>query len=175
MQITDFTLTEIIKELKFDYVNSDITDTNFPKQEIRGTVEILNFNKCLSTKQVLERIAEKGCEVANIYELLEFAKKDWNKRDSIVALGSVWRGLVPYVNGCGDVRWLRMDSTECVWLGFCLFAVIKKDTVQQRKNEKIIVRKSATRTLGTSEERTLEIRLQKLEDWKIKMDKIIIC
>jgi len=122
---------------EFNFINSDINETNFPIQPIRGKVEILKFEKYISKKEVLEKIKEKGFEPANLDELLDYVKKDWNKKDWTFTLGSVWRGLVPCVNGYCGHRELDLDSTESDWSEDCSFAVIKKDNTLNRIEEKI--------------------------------------
>lgn len=109
-------LDKIIEDLKFDYVNSDITPDLFPSTEIRGKVEILHPDKYLTTEKVIKLGEEKGLVPANIYELLEYAKDGWNNRDWVVALGSVGEVSgyrhVPYLDGDGSKR-----NLDLLWFG----------------------------------------------------------
>ena len=56
-------------------------------------VEIFHFGKKMTSEEVIAELDKKGYEPASIYELLEYAEKDWNGKDLVVALGSVWRDL----------------------------------------------------------------------------------
>lgn len=92
------TLKQLIQDLKFNYVNSNITKENFPTKPIRGAdFKLFNFGKLVSSKEVIEMIEREGYKVANIYELLTWAK-EWNGKDLVVALGQKSRdGDVPYL------------------------------------------------------------------------------
>ena len=85
------TLTKLIKDLKLDYVNSDITEKNFPPQEIQGRVEIIKLEKDITSEGVIAEMEEKGLVPANAYELLDWAKDEWNGKDWVVALVQEWQ------------------------------------------------------------------------------------
>jgi hypothetical protein len=81
-------LESLIKNKKFDWTNPDITEENFPLQEIRGTeYKLYHFNKRILSEDAIKEIQRDGYEPSNLYELLEW--KDWNNKDYVVALGSV--------------------------------------------------------------------------------------
>lgn len=135
-------LKNLIKDCKFDFVNEDITEKNFPKQNIRGKVELLHFDKEIESDEAIERMNKQGYEPANIYELLEYAKDGWNKEDAVVALGSVWRVFfgyryVPCLWGGSGGRRLLLRWIGGAWDPRCRFAVVRKsDTNSLKSSEK---------------------------------------
>lgn len=102
MQIKDF-----IQKNNFYYVNSDITDENFPPQKVeKGEPVIYNLEKDMSLTEISEDLKKKNLRPANIYELMDwFEKNKENIKGSgkfYVALGSQFvdsygRRRVPYV------------------------------------------------------------------------------
>lgn len=124
-------LQQLIKKLKFNYVNSDITEDNFPDDGQRGKVEIIDFKRTISSEEALKEMGEKGLRPATVYEMLNWAEDNWNGIDWIVALGSVWRRRdggrhVPCLGGFGSGRDLGLGWVEGDWLGFCRFAAVRK-------------------------------------------------
>ena len=126
------TLKQLIKVLKLDYCNENITETNFLDDGQRGGVEILHFDSLITeTEEVITQIEEKGYRPATIYELLIWAKDNWNGKDIIVALGSVWRGLrggrsVPYLWSGSRERILALHWFEGDWGRDYRFAAVRK-------------------------------------------------
>lgn len=124
-------LEKLIALGKFDYVNENITLSNFPPQEVRGAVEIFRFDKVMTTDEVLKEIDTKGYEPAHLYELLEYAKKGWDRENFVVAIGSVWRDpsgrrSCAYLGRRGSGRGLSLDWFVGGWRGICRFAGVKK-------------------------------------------------
>lgn len=127
------TLQTLIKPLKLNYVNSDITDKNFPyvKQE-KGEFELLHFDKDISTEDALKEIDKRGFRPATIHEMLEWAKDNW-KGEAIVTFGSVWQS--PYgfrYVGClcyyDDRRELSLYWIGYDWHDRCRFAAVRKSS-----------------------------------------------
>jgi len=125
-------LEQLIKAVKLDYVNSDITSEHFP---IKGTpagiseMKLLHINRIISTKDVLKNIEEKGYRPATIYELLVFAEKKWNGKALVVALGSVWwhrngRRFVACLDRDGGKRLLYLSWFEGDWRAIYRFLVV---------------------------------------------------
>lgn len=128
------TLSQLIKANKFTYVNKDIITKNFPPQGKIEEVELIDFNKALTTDEAIKLLAEQGFRPATIYELLTWSQKNWNETDWIVALGSVWRGAdggrrVACLDGDASGRGLSLRWVEGDWGGVCRFAAVKKDFV----------------------------------------------
>lgn len=121
------TLSQLIKKVKFFYVNSDITDANFPPQSIQETGwKIIRFDHFFSSEEALAEIKKQGCRPANIYELaylqdeygLKLEDYEW-----LLALGSSWKDVdgdhgVPYVFRRLDGDWdLDLDGFGGGWSG----------------------------------------------------------
>ena len=126
-------LKTLIKDLKLNYVNSDITKENFPDDGRREKVEILHYDETLTTEELLKKMEYDGYAPANLYELLEWANQDkeWNGKDFVIALGSVWRDrygnrVAPCLLGLGSERGLDLLWTEYGWDKFFRFAAVRK-------------------------------------------------
>ena len=119
--------------------NSDVNGKNFPYQD--GDLEpkqVETFSikqklrelgrSMMSTQEVKDYIDFMGYRSATLVELLWWWLKNPAKHTDclVFALGSVWRGLVPYVLGSGGHRGLSLRSTEDDWSERCSFAVVRK-------------------------------------------------
>ena len=125
------TLSQLIKANKFTYVNKDIITKNFPPQGKIEEVELIDFKKALTTDEAIKLLAEQGFRPATIYELLTWSQKNWNGKDWIVALGSVWRSAdgdryVVCLGSDASGRDLSLRWVEDDWDVFCRFAAVKK-------------------------------------------------
>ena len=126
-------LEQLIKSLNFYYVNSNI-ENSFEYEKSRGEVELINFNKNISSEEVLIELDKQGLIPANLTELLEFAKNKpkeaFNSDYLVAALGSVadvgGRRQVPYLDGWGGERGLRLGWFDGDWDGDCRFAAVRK-------------------------------------------------
>ncbi len=99
-------LSKIIKENKFDWVNSDITDDLFPvPNKVSNDFKLFNFNGDILSENVIKEMNREGYQPANAWELLSW--KDWNNKDCVVGLGSVGE-----VFGYRDVPCLSRDDSE---------------------------------------------------------------
>jgi len=119
-------LKETIQKLNFDYINSDITEKNFPKPKVQA----IKLGKEVSSEEALRLLDEKGLRPATLYELLDYAK-EWNGEDYVVALGSVWqdssgRRRVPFLGRYYGGRVLNLSSWDGGWLDFWFFAAVSK-------------------------------------------------
>ena len=131
METKQPTLKSLIKKNKFDWVNPNITSENFPPQGKIEEVELIDFKKALTTNEVIKLLAEQGFRPATIYELLTWSQKNWNGKDWIVALGSVWQSAGGYRRvAClfrdASERYLSLYWVEDDWRGFCRFAAVRK-------------------------------------------------
>ena len=125
------TLSELIKAAKFDYINSNITEENFPKpSEISHNLEILQFDRSATNEEVIKEMDNKGLRPANSYELLHYVKKEWDGKGYIVALGSVWtdsNGIrrVLFADGGSCERRLGLGWDGSGWGEDCRFPAVK--------------------------------------------------
>lgn len=121
-------LADMIAAWKFNDVDRNINETNFPPQPIRGKIKIYHFNRYISSEDVIAEMAKDGYLPANIYELLNW--DGWKGEDVVVALGSVWQHLggrdVPSLWGDAGRRRLLLDWFKDDWVADCRFAAVRK-------------------------------------------------
>ena len=120
-------LREMIEAGKYDWVNNNIIQENFPVQgEGVQKVELvlIHLNGRMKTKQVLEEFEKQNLRLSRLPELLAFGAKYPNiqKQFRIIALGSVWVNSsgdyrVPYLGGFqgGNGRSLRLGWGRNGW------------------------------------------------------------
>ena len=155
-------LKSLIKKQKFNYVNSNITETNFPKPDRFSTdYKVFIFDRYILSEDVIKEMEKEGYVPANIYELLSYTGKEtW-----LIALGSacVSGGYlrVLCLCGSGSGRELRLDSFDGDWSNFCRFVGVRKSELSPK-------------TLGTSplDTLSLETRVKKLEERLNKLNLI---
>ena len=134
-------LENLIKSHKFDYVNEDITEDNFPFQENDSKpkeYKIFHFNKLIESEKVIAEMKKEGYEPATLRDLLNW--KDWNEKDFVVALGSVWQDrdgyrIVPYLRRYGSERVLDLSWLEYDWSGIYRFAAVRKLASDRGENK----------------------------------------
>jgi len=110
-------LVQMIKAGNYNWVNSNITEKNFPIQgegRQKTEVALFHFNKNMTSEQVIAEMDKQGYCPARIEELLAFGESqpDLQRQFSIIALGSIWRfrdggRYVPVLYE--DVRERRLD------------------------------------------------------------------
>lgn len=151
-------LSQLIKDKKFDWVNTDI-EKNFTATEVAKDTKYKLFSfEENSSEDAIAEMKKDGWEPANISQLLSWS--DWNDTDWVVALGSVaevdgYRS-VPFLFGTDserelDLRWFGNDC----WSSYCRFLAARN-----------------SQTLETSESGTLDtltLRIEKLEKWQQKI------
>ena len=121
-------LQQLIDNLKFNHVSTDIKENNFPQRPAETKVDLYRIQKFTISEQILKDMDAKGLRPANIYELLAWAKDNWNGEDWTAALGSVWSGYVPCVVGYGGYRDLGLLAVASVWSSDYAFAVVRKSS-----------------------------------------------
>ncbi len=144
------TLSQLIEEKKFDWVNSDI-EKNFTATEVPKDTEykLFHFDRRILSEDAVKEIEKEGWRPANISELLSW--KDW-KDEWVIALSSVarvggYRG-VPYLGGFDSRRDLNL-----YWFGDGWFSDYRF----------LAVRNSVSQTLELTL-KSLESRIEKLEE-----------
>lgn len=86
---TTLKLKNLIKDLKLYWVNPNITEDNFPPEEIStGDYKVYHFNRYISSEDAIGEMKIEGYRPANAYELLSWAKENWKDKEWVVALGS---------------------------------------------------------------------------------------
>lgn len=125
-----------IKAGNYDWVNNDIISKNFPSQE-KGpsevNIELIHFNKEMTTGQVLAELEKTGYRPATLKELLALGEKhpDPQREFPIIAPGSVWQDPngcrhCPYLDGSGSEHRLVLHWIDCRWGSRCRFAAVRK-------------------------------------------------
>lgn len=119
----DYTMSveEMVKLGNYDWANGDITMENFPTKRIGKAdleVELLHFNRIISSGDALREIDKLGYRAAELHELLTLGAKypDVQFEFLIIALGSRWWGF----DGCFNVVGLRKRGLERL-LDICNF------------------------------------------------------
>lgn len=163
------TLKKLIDNLNFDYINSDITEKNFPYIKPRkGKYKILKTDKNLTGQELEDEIKKQGYSPATIYEFLEWAPKNW-KDEWVIILGSKWANPngcvhVPFADVRGARRHFNLDDFRYQFLS----------------TGGVLVRVSSdSLTLGASQSDTLslrhlETRVAKLEEQIESIKKFLV-
>ncbi|MGH9460150.1 MAG: hypothetical protein ACRD1X_02955 [Vicinamibacteria bacterium] len=127
-------LVAMIQTGRYDWVNSDITEKHFPVASgpAQVSIELVHFNRVMSTDDVLSELDRRGLRPATLPELLAFGEKypEKQRKFPIIALGSVWRYWLggchaPYLWGNALVRCLFLFWLGR-WRGRCCFAAVRK-------------------------------------------------
>lgn len=124
-------IKELIEKLKLDYCNPDVTEENFPIISKGKVTKLFKFDKYFTTKEALDRLDSEGYRLATVWELLNWAKDNWNGKDCVVALGQEWlvayRGpIVVYLWSDAGRRELDLLWSDHVWFSFTLVAGVRK-------------------------------------------------
>lgn len=124
----------------YNFINRDITSENFPtkpdgmieKKSI--TVELVHFNREISTDDALHELDKMGMRPAELRELLAFGQTypDIQRKFPVIALGSFWQyrhsRYFPFLFSGGSERDLRMgeEYKDEGWGNLCRFAAVRK-------------------------------------------------
>jgi hypothetical protein len=129
-----------VKAGRYGRVDFDITSRNFPTKR-KGTakieVELIHFNRRISTDEALRKLDRMGYRPAELRELLAFGEKypEVQREFPVVALGSVWLARSGSRRApCLD--WDDSDHSSCLelsivefdwtWTESCRFAAVRK-------------------------------------------------
>lgn len=86
-------LSDLIILLKLDYVNLNITESNFPAQpedaEKNKEYKVFHFGRSTSSEDVIKEMDKENYRPATLRELLRWANNNWNGSDWVVALGQI--------------------------------------------------------------------------------------
>lgn len=89
------TIRHLLKEGCFDWMNGDISDEHFPQKETGKTsviMRLVNFERVISTRDVLIEFKKNGLRPANPAELLVLGAKypSLQRQFPVIALGQTW-------------------------------------------------------------------------------------
>ncbi len=129
-------LAEMLKDGRFDSVNSDITEKHFPiTKRPNGKVEMkmFHFNRPISSEQAIQEMDKEGYRPAELPEGLAYvqANPDEQRKYPIILLGSVWlhwsgRRSVPCLDRWSDERRLDLVWFELGWHECYRFLAVRK-------------------------------------------------
>lgn len=133
------TLKEILTLGKYQKVNPDIRENNFPYLNLRGIetanfgARLFHFNRLMMTEDILEFMGERNIEPAPIRELLFMGKMypKLQRKFSIIGLGSTWKRcgdlVVPGLSKNHiDFRTVELYNSKAIWPSSCRFLGIQK-------------------------------------------------
>ena len=129
----------LIKAGKYDYVNPNITEKNFPVPEnyvLGSDPKIFHFSRNVSSEDVVKEMDKEGYEPAMIWDLLDFGAKnpEEQRKFPIVGLGSVGEvgghRYVPYLDGDNSERDLDLCWWGHGWDAFYRFLGVRKKVSQ---------------------------------------------
>jgi len=130
------TLEQMIQAGKYDAINPDITESNFPvnvRDNGEVKVHLVPFDCIMKTDDVLVELNKQGLRPAELPELLALGAQypELQRRFPIVALGSVWQDPdrirdVPCLYGRSSRRNLVLIHFHCGWGGSCCLLAVRK-------------------------------------------------
>ena len=130
------TVEQMVADGKYDWSHPDIAAKNFrihSQRKVELTIKLINFNRNMTSKEVLRELDKQGLRPATLPELLAFAARypDKQREFPIVALGSVWRSFggrrdVPYLWSRSSGRGLGLSWLDRRWSILCHFAAVRK-------------------------------------------------
>lgn len=127
-------LTEMIALGKYDWVNQDITEANFPMAEdfTFGTeTKLFHFDRDISSENAIKEMERAGYKPVTIWDLLDYGAKnsEMQRKFPIVALGSPAQfggsRNVAYLCGSDTKRSLRLCWSDDGWRGYCRFLAVR--------------------------------------------------
>lgn len=130
------TLADLIAEGKYDWVNENITQANFPivgDSEAEEELALFHFNRDISSDTAIAEMEKAGYDPADIADLLTFgaSQPELQRQFPIVALKSVWRNPhgnrdVPILYSNSGKRNLFLCSFDGGWGGRFRFLARRK-------------------------------------------------
>ena len=130
-------LKNTISAGKYDSVDPDINDKNFPierhgHEEVEA--KLVRFNRNIGSEDAIKELdkMKPSLRPANLAELLAFGAKfpDEQRKYPIVALGSVWRRTygryVASLWGGVDGRGLGLGWFDSAWSAYYRFLAVRK-------------------------------------------------
>lgn len=132
----NLSLAEMISAGKYDWVNKNITQENFPiegKGKVEKEITLFHFNKLMTSEQVIAEMEKAGYRPAKIEEFLALGAQypKLQKKFHIIGLGSLWinpGGVreVPCLHWSAVKHNLNLHWFENSWNEYCRFAAVCK-------------------------------------------------
>ena len=128
-------LQGLIDAGKYDYVNPNITEDNFPvpAEFVLGSEpKIYHFNRYISSENAIKEMDKDGYRPAMIWDLLDYGAKnpEEQRKYPIIGLGSIGEvdgdREVPYLIGFDSERRLNLYRWDDVWGSDYRFLAVRK-------------------------------------------------
>ncbi len=128
-------LQRLIIAGKYDWVNPNFTQENFPIPEnfvLGADPKVFHFNRSISSEDAIKEMDEVGYKPAMIWDLLNYGAKNPEEQQKfpIIGLGSVGEvhggRYVPYLNRCVSGRDLYLVWWDGGWDAYCRFLGVRK-------------------------------------------------
>ena len=129
-------VADLVAAGKYDWKSDNVNDKNFTASRLGADtvdVQLVHFNRIVSTEEALKELDNQGLRAIDLHELLSIGAKYPNlqREFPIVALGSVWQDrygprYVPYLDGLGSERDLHLSWVGDDWSELCRFAAVRK-------------------------------------------------
>ena len=118
-------LNKQVKDLKFDWVNSDAKNFKATNKAGEKEYRVFHFNKYISSEDAIKEMKKEGFKSADCFDLMAYGKI-WNGKDLVIALGSPWQdvSLVSFVlvlSQNDSERRLSLGSWDGGWYDHCRF------------------------------------------------------
>jgi len=117
-------LSSAIAALKLDWVNPNI-EKHFTLEPVRRERKVFRFDLSIASEDAVKQMEKEGWSPANLAELLDYAKSEWNGKGWVVALGSSAQldgyRCVPYLDRYDAKRDLALAWWGNDWDGGCRF------------------------------------------------------
>lgn len=132
-------LKDVITAGRYDFVNENITEENFPahgheQDKKEASFKLFHFNCDIESEEAIAEMDKQGFRPASLRELVSFGEvnPDLQRQFPIVALFSVWvrpiSGIrcVPGLWSNSDRRLLRLDYFGSRWNSSYRFLAVRK-------------------------------------------------
>lgn len=129
------TLEEMIVAGGYDWKHDAITSERFPlsgEGKVERIVELIHFNRTISSDEVERELDKMGLRPATIEELLAFGATfpETQRKSSIVALGSCLEvhgeSCVACLSGTDSDRGIGLSDLDRNWGGMSRFLAVRK-------------------------------------------------
>lgn len=128
-------LQRLVRAGKYDWVNENITDENFPVPEdfVLGTdPKVFHFNRNISSEEAVKEMDKEGYRPATTWDLLDYGAKnpEEQRKFPIVGLDSVGKVSgylrVPCLDRVDSERDLSLSWWDGEWDSRCRFLAVRK-------------------------------------------------
>lgn len=133
LELEPMSLSELAKAGKHDWVHPAIKSENFPVDKSfnpNDETRLFHFGHNVSSKEVVAEMDKEGWKPATIWHLLILGIKnpEMRKQFPVIALGSIWCGLVPclLLRGIDLMCRLVIDDLDSGWCDTCRFLAVRK-------------------------------------------------